>query len=52
MGEDRVLFSIDYPYESSKDAGDWFDGVDLPAATLAKVASGNATRLLHLEPKE
>ena len=50
MGEDRVLFSIDYPYESSQDAGRWLDGVDLPAATLAKVASGNATRLLHLDP--
>ena len=25
LGEDRVLFSIDYPYESSKEAGDWLD---------------------------
>ena len=49
MGEDRVLFSIDHLYESSKEAGDWFDQVDLPAGTLAKVASGNAIRLLHLD---
>lgn len=49
MGEDRVLFSIDYPYESSKEAGDWFDGVDLPDATLVKVATANARRLLHLD---
>ena len=48
MGEDHVLFSIDYPYESSKEAGDWLNGVDLSAATLAKVAKGNAMRLLHL----
>ena len=48
IGEDRVLFSVDYPYESSKDAGEWFDQVDLPESTLQKVASGNATRLLHL----
>jgi 2,3-dihydroxybenzoate decarboxylase len=48
LGEDRVLFSIDYPYESSKDAGDWLDNAGLAAGTLTKVASGNATRLLHL----
>ena len=48
IGEDRVLFSVDYPYESSKDAGDWLDGAPLPASTLAKVATGNAQRALRL----
>ncbi len=48
MGEDRVLFSVDYPYESSKDAGDWMDGVQLPADTLAKIATNNASRALRL----
>ena len=48
LGEDRVLFSVDYPYESSKDAGDWLDNAGLAADTLTKVASGNAKRLLHL----
>ena len=51
LGEDRVLFSVDYPYESSKDAGAWFDSIDLPEATLAKVAYGNAQRLLGLPPQ-
>ena len=49
LGEDRVLFSVDYPYESSKDAGDWFDGIDLPQSTLEKIAHGNAERLLRLD---
>ena len=49
LGEDRVLFSVDYPYESSKDAGAWFDGVDLPETTLKKIAYENASRLLRLE---
>lgn len=48
LGEDRVLFSVDYPYESSKAAGDWLDNAGLAADTLTKVASGNAKRLLHL----
>ncbi|HTB13611.1 MAG TPA: amidohydrolase family protein [Bryobacteraceae bacterium] len=48
LGEDRVLFSIDYPYESSKEAGDWLDNAGLATDTLRKVASGNAKRLLHL----
>ena len=48
MGEDRVLFSIDYPYESSEAAGRWFDSVDLPRPVLDKVARGNAARLLRL----
>jgi 2,3-dihydroxybenzoate decarboxylase len=49
LGEDRVLFSVDYPYESSKVAGDWLDNADVSADTLRKVASGNAKRLLHLQ---
>ena len=48
MGEDRVLFSIDYPYESSKAAGEWFDAVGLPQPVLDKVARLNAARLLRL----
>jgi 2,3-dihydroxybenzoate decarboxylase len=49
LGEDRVLFSVDYPYESSKVAGDWLDNADLAANTLTKVGSVNAKRLLHLQ---
>ena len=49
LGNDRVLFSVDYPYESSKVAGDWLDNSGLAAETLTQVASGNAKRLLNLD---
>jgi 2,3-dihydroxybenzoate decarboxylase len=49
LGEHRVLFSVDYPYESSKVAGDWLDNAGLSADTLRKVASGNAKTLLDLQ---
>jgi 2,3-dihydroxybenzoate decarboxylase len=49
LGDDRVLFSIDYPYESSKEAGDWLNNAGLTPSTLRKVASENAKRLLHLQ---
>lgn len=52
LGEDRVLFSIDYPYESSKAAGGWFDAVDLPRPVLDKIAHRNAARLLRLKGTE
>lgn len=28
MGEDRVMWSVDYPYESNEDAANWFDAVE------------------------
>jgi predicted TIM-barrel fold metal-dependent hydrolase len=43
-----AAFSVDYPYESGKVAGDWLDNAGLAAGTLRKVASGNAKNLLHL----
>ena len=49
VGEDRILFSVDYPFESSREAGEWLDNVDLPPATLEKIATGNAERLLRLK---
>jgi len=48
IGEDRIMFSVDYPFESSEDAGNWLDGVDLPTSTKEKIAYGNAKRLLRI----
>ena len=44
MGEDRIMFSIDYPMASA----DWFRAVDLPRATKKKIAHKNAERLLGI----
>lgn len=48
MGADRVLYSVDYPYESTKEASDWFESVELRAADKEAIAYGNAERILKL----
>ena len=50
LGEDRILFSVDYPMASARAGADWFRAVDLPRATKEKIAHGNAGRLLGIGP--
>ncbi|KAK7531034.1 amidohydrolase 2 [Phyllosticta citricarpa] len=51
MGEERVLWSVDYPYESNEDAADWFDGVEgLGEETKKKIAWRNAERIFGTPP--
>lgn len=48
MGPERVLYSVDYPYESTVQARDWFNALSLPADQLEMIAAGNARRVLRL----
>ena len=48
LGGDRVMFSVDYPFEETAPAADWMDCVALPPAVREAVAHGNAERLLRL----
>lgn len=48
IGVDNVMFSIDYPYESTAEAVRFLDTAPLAPADLARVAHGNADRLLGL----
>lgn len=48
LGTERVLFSVDYPYESPAEAADFMDTTPLPDDVRAAVADGNARRLLRL----
>ena len=48
MGEDRIMFSVDYPMASAKAGADWIRSVDLPRSTREKIAYGNAERLLGI----
>jgi 2,3-dihydroxybenzoate decarboxylase len=48
MGADRVLFSIDYPFEDMADATTWFAGTNLSDAHRALIAAENARRVLRL----
>lgn len=48
VGFDRMLFSVDYPFESNHEAVRWFDTVPIADADRAKLAHLNAERLLKL----
>ncbi len=48
LGEDNVMFSVDYPYEDSQIAADFIDSAPISDETRAKVCHGNAKRILKL----
>ena len=48
LGIDNVLFSVDWPYESNTAAVDFLKQQPLGPLDLAKVAHGNAERILRL----
>jgi uncharacterized protein len=48
LGVDRVLFSVDYPFGSNAAGRALLDMLPLSAADLAKIAGGNAARVLNL----
>lgn len=48
MGEDRVLFSVDYPYEVTQECVEWIDGAPLTDAQREKICYKNAERVLRL----
>lgn len=48
MGADRIMYSVDYPYESMRDARFWFDRLDLDDGAKERIGHGNARRVLGL----
>jgi 2,3-dihydroxybenzoate decarboxylase len=48
MGADAVMFSVDYPYESSSVAADFIEQAPLDDSTRQQLCQGNAARLLKL----
>lgn len=48
FGEERMLFSVDYPFESNSIAVDWFHSMALDDRTKARIAGANARRILKL----
>ena len=48
VGIDRVLYSVDYPFEDMVEAADWFDHAGINEAERAQIAQGNARKLFHL----
>jgi predicted TIM-barrel fold metal-dependent hydrolase len=48
VGADRVLYSVDYPYEDMVEAADWFERAAISETDRRKIASSNAHQLFHL----
>jgi predicted TIM-barrel fold metal-dependent hydrolase len=48
IGADRVMFSVDWPFEEIEDAATWFDRVDISESDRLKIGRSNAARLLKL----
>lgn len=49
MGEDNIMFSVDWPYESNQTGADFFEKLKLSGATREKIGWLNAARLLGIE---
>ena len=49
MGLDRILFSVDYPFEDTVDAASWYDNMEMEEADRIQVGRGNAIKLFKLD---
>jgi 2,3-dihydroxybenzoate decarboxylase len=49
LGDDHVLFSIDYPYEDSATAGRFIEHAAIGAVVREKVCCGNARSIMPLK---
>jgi predicted TIM-barrel fold metal-dependent hydrolase len=48
LGLDRIMFSVDWPFAPNQPATEWLHSVPLCAEDRAKLAGGNAKKLLKL----
>jgi len=48
VGADRILYSVDYPFEDTGIAADWFDHCAISESDRIKIARTNAQRLLRI----
>ena len=49
VGIDRVLFSVDYPFEECAQAAAWFDGCEISESDRVKIGRTNAAQLFGLK---
>jgi len=50
LGEDSVMFAVDYPYQETHEAADWIRSADISEEARRKVAAGNAERIFKIVP--
>ena len=48
LGVDRVMFSVDYPFEDMSEAAAWFDKAEISEADRSKIGRTNAIKLFKL----
>ena len=48
VGADRILYSVDYPYELYADASEWFDNAEINITDKVKIGRENARKLMKL----
>jgi 2,3-dihydroxybenzoate decarboxylase len=49
ISADRILFSVDWPFENVDHAADWFDAASISETDRLKIGRLNAARLLKLD---
>jgi 2,3-dihydroxybenzoate decarboxylase len=49
MGADRVMFSVDWPFEDVAEGAQWFDAAKISEADRAKIGRENAIKLFRLK---
>ncbi|WP_179404103.1 amidohydrolase family protein [Burkholderia guangdongensis] len=49
MGSDRIMYSVDYPFETHDEAAQWFDACSISETDRVKIGRDNARRLFGLE---
>ena len=50
LGADRIMFAIDFPFESSADSVAFLDSAPISAIDRARIAHGNAERVFRIRP--
>jgi 2,3-dihydroxybenzoate decarboxylase len=48
IGADRVMYSVDYPFEDTGEAAEWFDAVAINEADRTRIGRTNALKLFKL----
>ena len=48
VGPDRILYSVDHPFEDTQVAADWFDHAAISDADRLKIGRTNAPQLFRL----
>ena len=47
-GEERLMWSVDYPYEDYEEVGDWFESLEMSDNSRAKIGWENCRKLLRI----